>query len=76
MPGSWLLNAEMTAAGSGASVPPEVHEPPREGEDVALRDGLGDELVGGADEADVEHAVEHEDELGGAQVRVRRGPGV
>jgi hypothetical protein len=50
----------------------EVHEAAREREDVAGGDGLGDELVGGGDEADVERAVEHEDQLGGARVRVRR----
>jgi hypothetical protein len=55
-----------------AGVQLEVHEAARKREDVAGGDGPGDELVGGGDEADVERAVEHEDQLGGARVRVRR----
>jgi hypothetical protein len=50
----------------------EVDEPPGEDEDVPLVDDLGEELVGSGDEADLERALEHEDDLGGARVRVRR----
>ncbi|RWV81621.1 hypothetical protein GW17_00056938, partial [Ensete ventricosum] len=50
----------------------EVDQAAGEDEDVALGDGLGDQLVGGGDEAHVEGAVEHEDDLGGAGVGVRR----
>jgi hypothetical protein len=50
----------------------EVDEPPGEDEDVTLTDDLGEELVGGGDEADLERALQDEDDLGGARMRVRR----
>jgi len=59
----------------GGAVPPvllEVDEAAREDEDVPHGDRLGEELVGGGDEADLERALEDEDDLGGARVRVRR----
>ncbi|KAG6418092.1 hypothetical protein SASPL_120291 [Salvia splendens] len=43
-----------------------------ENEDVPFLDGLGDEDVGGGDEADVEFAFEHQHDLGGAWVLVGR----
>ena len=49
-----------------------MHEAAREDEDLAAADGAGVEPVGGGDEADVKGALEHEDDLGGARVRVRR----
>ncbi|CAD6238807.1 unnamed protein product [Miscanthus lutarioriparius] len=54
----------------GGAVPPvllEVDEAAREDEDVPHGEGLGEELVGGGDEADLESALEDEDDLGGAR---------
>jgi hypothetical protein len=76
--GDGLRALELAVEGGddgGGAVPPvllEVDEAAREDEDVALGDGLGEERVGGGDEADLERAVEDEDDLGGARVRVRR----
>lgn len=76
--GDGLRALELAVEGGddgGRAVPPvllEVHEPPGEDEDVPLGDGLGEELVGGGDEADLEGALEDEDDLGGARVGVRR----
>ena len=54
-------------------VPLEVNQPAREHEHVPGRQGLGDEPVAGrGDEAHVQRALEDEDHLRGARVRVRR----
>ena len=58
--------------GAAAIVPLVVDEPPGEDEDLAGADGARVEAVGGGDEADVEGALEDEDDLGGARVDVQR----
>ncbi|URD84256.1 hypothetical protein MUK42_37700 [Musa troglodytarum] len=57
---------------SGTVVLLEVNEPPGKYEHLALGNGLGYQLVGSGDEADVEGAVEDEDDLGGTRVGVGR----
>jgi hypothetical protein len=58
--------------GAIAPVLLEVHVSPGKDEDVPLRDGLAEELVGSSDESNLECALEDEDDLSGARVRVRR----
>ncbi|CAD6231824.1 unnamed protein product [Miscanthus lutarioriparius] len=71
--GDLLRALELAVEGGddgGGAVPPvllEVDEAAREDEDVPHGDRLGEELVGGGDEADLERALEDEDDLGGAR---------
>jgi hypothetical protein len=58
--------------GGAAVVPLVVDEAAREDEDLAPAYGAGEEPVGGGDEPHVEGALEDEDDLCGARVRVRR----
>jgi hypothetical protein len=76
--GDGLRALELAVEGGddgGGAVPPvllEVDEAAGEDEDVPRGDGLAEEPVGGGEEADLERALEDEDDLGGARVRVRR----
>jgi hypothetical protein len=71
-PGELAVEGRDGGGGHVAGVALEVHEAAREHEELARGDGLGEENVGGGDEAHVEGAGEDEDDLGGARVRVRR----